>query len=111
MSKNSIKSVEEKILLKNALKTSMYFLNALVDEDFDSANLEIEELKCVVRLLEDNKIKRDRREILLNLVVDMKNRGINIDFAKRDHFFEKTAKNDVETNRNNSKIHKKKQQA
>jgi hypothetical protein len=41
----------------------------------------------------------------------MKNRGINIDFAKRDHFFEKTAKNDVETNRNNSKIHKKRQQA
>lgn len=111
MVNNSTKTVEQKCLLKNATKTVLYLLDALIGEDFESAKIELDELKCVIKFLEDIKIKRERQEALIKLVIGMKNRGINIDFAKNTLFFEKTANKVVETNINQSKNTKKRQQA
>jgi hypothetical protein len=71
----------------------------------------MEELKFSLKRLEDMQEKRERREQMLNLIVDMRKRGINIDIARRSSFLKNVAKNAGESSQNNSKIHKKRQQA
>jgi len=114
LSKMSIKNqlnVEEKILLENTLKTVTYLFNAIQEQDYESAKLEFLELKFSVVQLEGMKLKRERRQQLADLVEDMQKRGIQIDIARRSSFLKINAKNAAEIYRNNSEIHKKRQQA
>lgn len=104
-------TVEEMNLLANTKKTAMYLFDAICQEDFQSAQLELLELKNAIKKLEDIQKKRERKEMLVALMIDMRARGINIDFARKASFLNNNAKNVVEDDQKNSKIHKKRQQA
>jgi hypothetical protein len=103
--------IEEKNLLANAKKTALYLVDALTNADYDSLKIELEELMYVTEKLEDLKQKRERRELLRNLVLDMRARGIEIDFATRSSFLANHAKNAVEGSQIKSHKDKKRQQA
>lgn len=111
MKKNNDQLVNEMEVKRNGIKTAMYLLDALRQEDYESAKLELEELQYAIKCLEEQEIKRKRREMLASLVVDMKSRGIKIDFATRVSFFEQDAKIAVEVSRKTSNLDKKRQQA
>lgn len=93
-------SAEETRIVENMLKTTTYFYDAVGENDLVSAKLELEELQIAMVKLEELKIKRERRQSLMEIVMDMKKRGINIDFACRPSFLSNHAKNAVEINRN-----------
>jgi hypothetical protein len=78
--------VEEQAFLENTLKTVQYLFAAINEQDYESAKLEMEELKFSLKRLEDMQQKRERKEQLVNLIVDMQKRGINIDIARRSSF-------------------------
>ncbi|USK56358.1 hypothetical protein LIS82_07765 [Cytobacillus solani] len=102
------------VLKKNALKTAFYIYDAIQSEDYESANLEMIELKLLIKRLEDKKAKRERLQILSDVVKEMKARGIKIDFAIRASFLKNDAKNAVEKYHNTAffrEIDKKRQQA
>lgn len=107
----TIASVEELNLLKNTIKTVAYLSEAIQEQDYETAKLEYEELRFSLKRLEDMKQKRDRKKLLMDLVVDMQRRGINIDVARHSSFLKNRAKNADEKSLYNSKIHKKRQQA
>lgn len=102
------------ILKKNALKAAFYLYDAIQSEDYESATLEMEELKLLIKRLEDMKAKRERLQMLTDVVTEMKARGIKIDFAKRASFLKSDAKNAVEKYHKTAffrEIDKKRQQA
>jgi hypothetical protein len=103
--------VEEQAFLENTLKTVQYLFSAINEQDYESAKLEMEELKFSLKRLEDMQQNRERKEQLVNLIVDMQKRGINIDIARRSSFLKNGAKIAGENSRINTKIHKKRQQA
>jgi hypothetical protein len=111
MSQKNILPVEEQAFLDNILKTVQYLFVAINEQDYESAKLEMEELKFSLKRLEDIQQKRERKEQLVNLIVDMQKRGINIQTARRSSFLKNGEKNAGENSQNNSKIHKKRQQA
>ncbi|MFO1442661.1 hypothetical protein KDN24_05465 [Bacillus sp. Bva_UNVM-123] len=95
-------------------KTAFYLLDAIREQDYESANLEMEELKFLMKRLEDMRAKQKRFQMLKNVVTEMKARGIKIDFAKRALFLKNNAKNAVEIYEKTNEIHKlnkKRQQA
>ncbi|MDP4086008.1 MAG: hypothetical protein Q8934_15500 [Bacillota bacterium] len=102
---------QAQVVLGNLKKTTLYFLDALSQRDYESANLELEELQFLMNSLKEFKLKRERRAMLVKLVKDMKQRGINIDFAGCSSLFQKGAKIAGESNKKISDIHKKRQQA
>jgi GH35 family endo-1,4-beta-xylanase len=102
---------EEQVLTTNLKQTSLYFVDAVSQKDYESASLEMEELQFLLTRLKDLKLKRERREMLVGLVSDMKQRGMNIDFAGSSSLFKYGAKNVGESNKKISEIHKKRQQA
>ena len=79
----------------NIRTTAIYFYDAVKEMDLESANLELEELSASLKVLEEIQVKKERRERLENLVIDMRARGIVIDFAKRIPLM-KTQKNAVD---------------
>jgi hypothetical protein len=103
--------IEEQVLLTNLKQTVLYFIDAITQNDYESASLEMEELQFLMTRLKDLKLKRERRKMLVALVRDMKQRGITIDFAGSLPLFQNGAKNAVESNKNIANIHKKRQQA
>jgi hypothetical protein len=103
--------VEELAFLENTLKTVSYLFEAISEQDYESAKLEMEELKFGLKRLEDMHQKRERREQLVNLIADLQKRGINIEIARRSSFLKNSAENAGEKGKNYSKIHKKRQQA
>ena len=103
--------VEEQVVLTNLKQTALYFVDAVSQKDYESANLELEELQFLMKSLKELELKKERRKMLVSLVMDMKQRGINIDFAGCSSLFKSSAKNAGEKSLNNSKIHKKMQQA
>lgn len=113
--KMCIKNVEkEEEMQKNALKASIYLYDAILSGDYESAKLELQELQFQIKYIEDMKVKRERLQMLTDMVTDMKARGINIDFAKRDTFLKTNAKNAVEKHQKSAFFHeidKKRQQA
>ncbi|MDQ0412907.1 hypothetical protein [Mesobacillus stamsii] len=111
MKKNIDQSMNEIKVKRNVIKTAMYLLDAFCNEDYESAKLELEEIQIAFKCLEDLEIKRKRREELASLVVNMKSRGIKIDYANCFSFFEPDEKNAVEASRKTSNIDKKRQQA
>ncbi|WP_445505741.1 hypothetical protein [Niallia sp. 03091] len=79
-----------------------------VDEDYEAIALELEELNVVIgRLLAIQK-KKEKQHKLEDLVKEMQQKGIKIDFAERASFFNTIAKNAVECSR---ELDKKRQQA
>ncbi|MGG0718373.1 hypothetical protein ABE096_12385 [Robertmurraya massiliosenegalensis] len=106
-----VANVEERDIISKAKNTVHYLFDAICQEDFESAQLELSELNFVIKRLADIQKKRERRELLVAIVADMQKRGINIDFAQRASFLKIAAKNAVEINQKYSKIHKKRQQA
>jgi hypothetical protein len=111
MSQKIILPVEEQAFLENTLKTVQFLFAAINEQDYVSAKLEMEELKFSLNRLEDIQLKRERKEQLVNLIVDMQKRGINIDIARPSSFLKNSAENAGEKGPNKSKIHKKRQQA
>lgn len=101
---------EEKVTA-NAMKTAFYLYDALKEGDFDSAQLELTELVESFKILEDFQIKRERREKLTEVVLDMKRKGIRIDFASRSALLKQDAKNAGEKGRRIEKDQKKWQYA
>jgi len=83
-------------LLTNAIKTAVYYVDALENKDFESAKLELQELKFVVNQLEDLYKSEKHQARLIEVVNELKNKGMNIDFARRSLF--EMAKNAVENN-------------
>lgn len=104
-------TVEEQVVITNLKQTALYFIDAISKKDYESANLEIEELYFLMKGLKELELKRERRMMLVSLVGDMKQRGINIDFACCAPLFKSGAKNAGESSRKTSEIHKKRQQA
>jgi hypothetical protein len=102
---------EEEKMTANVIKTAAYLVDALKKRDFYSAKLELKELEESFRILEEFQIKRERREKLSKVILDMRSRGINIDFASRSAPLSKKAKNTGEKTRNFKDKHKKRQQA
>ncbi|MEH7126006.1 hypothetical protein V7127_22605 [Bacillus sp. JJ1773] len=101
-------------LQAKALKTAYYLFDAIREQDYESAQLEMTELRFVMNQLEEAKTKRERLQSLLNVVAEMKARGIHIDFARRASFLKINAKNAVEKYHNTAFFHevdKKRQQA
>lgn len=111
MSLESNVKIEEQNLLKNTLKTVEYLYEAIKGQDYETANLEFEELKFALKKLIVLKLKRERRKLLSDLVEDMQRRGLNIDLAKHPSFLKNNAKNVDGKNLYSSKIHKKRQRA
>jgi putative protein kinase ArgK-like GTPase of G3E family len=111
MSQKNILPVEEQALVENTLKTVQYLFAAINEQDYESAKLEMEELKFSLKRLEDMQQKRERKEQLLNLIADMQKRGINIEIERPSSFLKNSAENVGEKGRDKSKIHKKRQQA
>jgi GH35 family endo-1,4-beta-xylanase len=101
----------EQILIRNVKKAALYFMDAINLKDYESANLELEELKFLVKSLDEMEQKRERRKMLASLIEDMKKRGIKIDFACRSSFFKINAKNVGESTIKIANKHKKRQQA
>jgi GH35 family endo-1,4-beta-xylanase len=67
----------------------------------------MEELQFLMKSLKDLDLKRERREMLVGLVRDMKQRGLNIDFAGSSSLFKYGAKNAGESNKKYQKYTKK----
>lgn len=111
MCQSNILNVVEKQLLSNAVNTVYYLLDALNEHDFQSAILEVEELNFVIRRLVDIKKKREKQKVLEELIKELKEKGVNIDFAKKATFLRISAKNAVKNNQNFANTHKKRQQA
>jgi hypothetical protein len=107
MSQKNILPVEEQAFLENNLKTVQFLFATINEQDYESAKLEMEELKFSLKRLEDIQLKRERKELLVNLIVDMQKRGINIDIARPSSFLKNSAENAGEKSRNKSKIQKK----
>ena len=110
----NLANVEVKELQSKALKTAFYLFDALREEDYESANLEMKELRFLMNHLEEVRLKRERLQALTNVVVEMKARGIRIDFANRAPFLKTNAKNAVEKYQKTAFFHeidKKRQQA
>jgi len=84
--------INQNQLQKRALKTTSYLFDAIREQDYESANLEMEELKFLMQRLEDMNAKQERLQMLTNVVSEMKARGIKIDFAKRAFFLKNNVK-------------------
>lgn len=98
-------------LLANAEKTAIYLLDAIRKQDFYSAQLELSDLNFAIKRLADIERKKEKKRQLEELIIQLQDRGLNVDFAYRASFLNVSAKNAVENHQNFSKIHKKRQQA
>lgn len=101
-------------LQEKAQKAAFYLFDAICEQDYESANLEIEELNFLIKRLKDRKARSEKLQLLTDVVTEMKARGIKIDFAKRASFLKNDAKNAVEKYHNTTffrEIDKKRQQA
>lgn len=112
MRKNVVLPVEEKKLHKLVTGTLFYLGEAISIGDFESAYLEIEELKFLIKQMKEFQAKRMRRKALEEMVHSMQSRGIHIGFANNSRFFlDQNGKNAVDPVGNFRKIDKKGQQA
>lgn len=92
--------------LKNAFRTVFHIFEALSDQDYESAKLEIQDLYAAVRQLEELAAKQARKERLIKCIADMKKRGIDIDFVTRSSLFQPGAKNAAENGHKNENCSK-----
>lgn len=112
MKENVVQPVEVKNLQKLVTGTLFYLGEAISIGDFESADLEIEELKFLINQMKELHAKRMRRKALEEMVLSMQSRGIHIGFANNSSFLlSQKAKNAVEQTQKLKEIDKKRQQA
>ena len=103
--------VEEEYLKTNVFKTVYYLFEAVCEEDYETVDLELEDLNAAVKRLRVFQVKKERSQQLADLVKAMQERGIKIDFAKRVLFLKNSEKNAVGKSRFVPNLDRKKQQA
>ena len=73
---------QESDLLQKASRCIEYIQEALQNRDYETMTIEISELQYLVRQLQELERKEARRQQLLAIIQDMRQRGIEIDFVK-----------------------------
>jgi hypothetical protein len=80
---NTFLHVQELDFLRKALCCIEYIHDALVNNDYASAKIEISELQFLIGKLQEIEMKKVRRAQLMEIVSEMRKRGIQIDFVSR----------------------------
>ncbi|GAC92338.1 hypothetical protein KN10_2774 [Anoxybacillus flavithermus NBRC 109594] len=76
----------EEIDKKNkALLCIDYMLEAIFNKDYETAEIQAKEFLAVIEMLKEIEVKKKRRAELEQLVIEMQERGIKIDFATKVH--------------------------
>lgn len=75
--------LQEVDLLKKASRCVEYIQESLQNRDYETAKIEMSELRFLLEELQAIEQKKLRRAQLFEIVADMKNRGIQIDFVSR----------------------------
>jgi hypothetical protein len=80
---NTFLHVQELDFLRKALCCVEYIHDALVNNDYASAKIEISELQYLIGKLREIEVKKERRAQLEEVIKEMQERGIRIDFVSR----------------------------
>lgn len=83
MRDNTFLHVQELEFLRKALCCVEYIHDALVNNDYASAKIEISELQFLIEKLQEIEMKKARRAQLMEIINEMRKRGIQIDFISR----------------------------
>jgi GH35 family endo-1,4-beta-xylanase len=75
--------VQELDFLHKAFECVEYVHDALVNNDYASAKIEISELQFLIEKLQEIEMKKARRAQLMEIINEMRRRGIQIDFVSR----------------------------
>ncbi|MCZ0754337.1 hypothetical protein [Anoxybacillus sp. J5B_2022] len=75
--------LQEVDLLQKASRCVEYIQESLQNRDYETAKIEMSELRFLLEELQAIEQKKLRRAQLFEIVADMKNRGIQIDFVSR----------------------------
>ncbi|OAO83569.1 hypothetical protein A0O32_0277 [Anoxybacillus flavithermus] len=75
--------LQEVDLLQKASRCVEYIQEYLQNRDYETAKIEMSELRFLLDELQAIEQKKLRRAQLFEVVADMKNRGIQIDFVSR----------------------------
>ncbi|XWN51291.1 hypothetical protein L0P96_08620 [Anoxybacillus flavithermus] len=75
--------LQETDLLQKASRCIEYIQESLQNRDYETAKIEMSELRFLLDELQAIEQKKLRRAQLFEVVADMKNRGIQIDFVSR----------------------------
>ncbi|EPZ37787.1 putative phage protein [Anoxybacillus ayderensis] len=75
--------LQETDLLQKASRCIEYIQESLQNRDYETAKIEMSELRFLLDELQAIEQKKLRRAQLFEIVADMKNRGIQIDFVSR----------------------------
>lgn len=75
--------LQEEDLLQKASRCIEYIQESLQNRDYETAKIEMSELRFLLDELQAIEQKKLRRAQLFEVVADMKNRGIQIDFVSR----------------------------
>ena len=75
--------LQEVDLLQKASRCVEYTQESLQNRDYETAKIEMSELRFLLDELQAIEQKKLRRAQLFEVVADMKNRGIQIDFVSR----------------------------
>ncbi|MED4358703.1 hypothetical protein [Geobacillus stearothermophilus] len=73
---------QEADLRQKASRCIEYIQEALQNSDYETMVIEMSELQYLVRQLQELEQKEVRRQQLLAIIQDMRQRGIQIDFVK-----------------------------
>ncbi|MED4990118.1 hypothetical protein ETC01_00675 [Geobacillus sp. NFOSA3] len=83
MKDNTFLHVQELDFLRKALCCVEYIHDALVNNDYASAKIEISELQFLIEKLQEIEMKKARRAQLMEIINEMRKRGIRIDFVSK----------------------------
>lgn len=83
MRDNTFLHVQEPEFLRKALCCVEYIHDALVNNDYASAKIKISELQFLIEKLQEIEMKKARRAQLMEIINEMRKRGIQIDFVSR----------------------------
>ncbi|MGG3998827.1 hypothetical protein [Anoxybacillus kestanbolensis] len=75
--------LQEEDLLQKASRCVEYIQESLQNRDYETAKIEMSELRFLLDELQAIEQKKLRRAQLFEIVVDMRKRGIQIDFVSR----------------------------
>jgi GH35 family endo-1,4-beta-xylanase len=75
--------LQELGFLDEAFGCVEYIHDALVNNDYSSAKTKISELQFLIEKLQEIEIKKARRAQLMEIINEMRKRGIQIDFVSR----------------------------
>lgn len=75
--------LQEEDLLQKASRCIEYIQESLQNRDYETAKIEMSELRFLLEELQAIEQKKLRRAQLFEIVADMRKRGIQIDFVSR----------------------------